>query len=178
MADSKAPAPVSADTILKTGDRLQVEWHGAWYPGEVMGLQENGDIKIHYAGWDDSFDEVVPRSRLMLGEPAAIAALASGCGAAGPGPLFTDSLQRLLLGEPVGPDTPLQKEQAVQVEWYGSWWAGEYGPSTPMARWESITPDGTARSMRPSHVPDCNSPAGSSEPSPCTLTAAGLSPEE
>lgn len=57
---------VKADTKLKPGDPVQVEWKKQWWLGSVVALQKDGKVKIHYFGWSFSWDEVVDRSRLRL----------------------------------------------------------------------------------------------------------------
>ena len=57
---------VAAETKLKAHQNVQVEWGGEWWAGEVLMLQPDGRVKIHYVGWDSSWDEDVPRSRLQL----------------------------------------------------------------------------------------------------------------
>jgi hypothetical protein len=61
--------PVSATTALKPGDRVQGEWAGAWWAAEVLAVQPNGDVRVHYEGWDSAWDETVPRSRLRVNVP-------------------------------------------------------------------------------------------------------------
>lgn len=57
---------VTERTPLAPGDTVQVDWQGSWWSGEVVEVQQDGRVKIHYSGWESSFDEVVPRSRLCL----------------------------------------------------------------------------------------------------------------
>ena len=57
---------VKADTKLKPGDPVQVEWKKQWWLGSVVALQDDGKVKVHYFGWPFSWDEVVERSRLRL----------------------------------------------------------------------------------------------------------------
>jgi hypothetical protein len=61
--------PVGARTTLKPGDRVQVEQIGHWWAGEVLSLEQDGHVRVHYTGWDSSWDETVPRSRLRLDAP-------------------------------------------------------------------------------------------------------------
>jgi hypothetical protein len=58
--------PVAASTPLGIGQKVQVQWNGQWWNGEVLAILSDGRVKIHYAGWDSSWDEAVPRSRLQL----------------------------------------------------------------------------------------------------------------
>jgi len=62
--------PVSASTPLKAGDRVLAEQYGSWWAAEVLGVQDGGRVKIHYVGWESSWDEVVPRGRLRLEGPS------------------------------------------------------------------------------------------------------------
>jgi hypothetical protein len=61
--------PVKTTTPLKPGDRLHVEQYGAWWPGEVLAVRDSGTVRIHYTGWEASWDEEVPRSRLRIERP-------------------------------------------------------------------------------------------------------------
>jgi len=51
---------------LKPGQAVQVEWGGEWWAGKILELLPDGRSKIHYVGWDSTWDEIVPRSRLQL----------------------------------------------------------------------------------------------------------------
>jgi hypothetical protein len=52
-----APAPVVAMGAI------EVEWRGTWYAAQV--LQVSGGLtRIHYTGWDSSWDEWVPAGRI------------------------------------------------------------------------------------------------------------------
>jgi hypothetical protein len=61
-------APVGAGDALAPGDKVLVEWGGAWHQGEVLEALPDGTVKIHYVGWDANWDEAVPRSRLRRPE--------------------------------------------------------------------------------------------------------------
>jgi hypothetical protein len=53
--------PAPAPAVTKAA--VEVEWHGSWYAAEV--LQVNGPLtRIHYTGWDSSWDEWVPAGRI------------------------------------------------------------------------------------------------------------------
>lgn len=47
----------------KVGDDVQVLWKGKWWPASVIGLGE-GRWKIHYDGYEASWDEWVGRDRM------------------------------------------------------------------------------------------------------------------
>ena len=55
---------VTADTELHVGQPVQVAWNGSWYAATVLELMDDGQVRIHYEGWSDNYDEVVPRSRI------------------------------------------------------------------------------------------------------------------
>jgi hypothetical protein len=61
---------VTATTKLAVRQTLQVEAGEMWWAARVVQLLEDDRVKIHYVGWDDSFDEVVLRSRLQLDDQA------------------------------------------------------------------------------------------------------------
>lgn len=47
-----------------SGQKVMVEWHGSWYPGEVLNVLGNNKFKIHYDNYSTSWDEVVSDRRL------------------------------------------------------------------------------------------------------------------
>jgi hypothetical protein len=58
--------PVTAETPLRPGDTVQAEWHGAWWPAEVVEVRPDGAVRVRYPGWGDHWNETVPRTRLAL----------------------------------------------------------------------------------------------------------------
>ena len=45
------------------GTLVETEWHGKWYKAKILDIQ--GKLfKIHYEGYDDSWDEWVDASRI------------------------------------------------------------------------------------------------------------------
>ncbi len=68
---------VSSKTPLKISDVLQVESGGSWWACKIVGLENDGQVKIHYIGWANSWDEIVPRNRLQLDPDAAKKAMAT-----------------------------------------------------------------------------------------------------
>lgn len=57
---------VQAASNLTAGDRVLVEQGGAWWRGRVKRVAADGNVAIHYVGWEASYDESVPVSRLQL----------------------------------------------------------------------------------------------------------------
>ncbi|HEV7224292.1 MAG TPA: hypothetical protein VGN42_16405 [Pirellulales bacterium] len=60
-----AGSPVLQSTRLAPGDKVLVEQAGSWWRGRVKQTLQDGSVLIRYVGWDASWDEVVPRSRLQ-----------------------------------------------------------------------------------------------------------------
>lgn len=58
--------PVTEETPLKIGQDLQMKWGTTWWAATVVGFEPDGGIRMHYFGWDSSFDEILPRSDLQL----------------------------------------------------------------------------------------------------------------
>ena len=57
---------VTAADGLTRGDRVFIEQGGSWWRGRVVHVFANNTITVHYVGWDSSFDETVPLSRLQM----------------------------------------------------------------------------------------------------------------
>src|SRR5262249_8190374 len=57
IAMRESSTPVTAKTRLRIGDAVHAEWRGSWWPAEVIGLEDDGDVTVHYTGWDHSWDE-------------------------------------------------------------------------------------------------------------------------
>lgn len=98
---------VDAQTPLRAGQPVAIEWHGSWYAGRVVSLLSTQDVRVHYDGYDASADENVPRARLRLGATIS---------RPHPGPVEP-------VGIPVTPTTMLTPGLAVHVVWHGQWWA-------------------------------------------------------
>ena len=59
-----APAPTApAAAAFAVGDRVQVQWKGAWYPAKVLKV-DGEKFLIHYDGSSSSWDEWVAPSRI------------------------------------------------------------------------------------------------------------------
>jgi hypothetical protein len=56
-------APRVALRAGKVGQRVDVEWQGTWWDGEIIAVRA-GLYKVHYAGWGSEWDEWVEPSRL------------------------------------------------------------------------------------------------------------------
>ena len=58
--------PVGPQTRLQPGMRVLVNWQGSWWRGEVLSVESADRVRIHYVGWDSSWDETVARSALQM----------------------------------------------------------------------------------------------------------------
>ena len=134
MTLPQGAGPVIAETLLSAGNQVQAEWQGTWWPAEVVRVNGDGTVLIHYTGWDASFDEVVQRGRLVLGQAPPAPAVENR--QSPPGPIGFSGLERWLLGDPVTDETRLHIGDKVIVEWNGTWWAGEI---------VAVNDDGTVR---------------------------------
>jgi len=62
-----AGAPAGEGPERKVGDRLEVEWKGAWKPALIIGVVAPGSYRVHYEGHDAEWDEVIGESRIKGG---------------------------------------------------------------------------------------------------------------
>ncbi len=46
------------------GDHVLVEWEDGIYPAMIIEVAGQGKVKVHYDGYDEMWDEVIPRSRI------------------------------------------------------------------------------------------------------------------
>ncbi len=59
---SAAPARILADG-RNPGDRVDVEWHGSWYPAVLLERRAEGWL-VHFEDYGEEWDEVVVVSRV------------------------------------------------------------------------------------------------------------------
>ena len=62
MAAGKEPSATDSSEYKK-GDAVQVNWKGKWWPAHVIAVK-NGKPKVHYDGYDNSWDEWVGPDRI------------------------------------------------------------------------------------------------------------------
>ncbi len=46
------------------GDHVLVEWESGIYPAMITEIPGSGRVKVHYDGYDELWDEVIPRNRI------------------------------------------------------------------------------------------------------------------
>lgn len=54
---------VACQRTYRVGDEVMVDWEGKEYPATIL-TAEPAKFKIHYEGYDETWDEVVPKSRV------------------------------------------------------------------------------------------------------------------
>lgn len=66
--DSGAVRPTSVvpTTPLQVGQAVEALWQGKWWSAEVLALDPDGRVRIHYVGYSSAWDEVVERSRIRI----------------------------------------------------------------------------------------------------------------
>lgn len=93
---------VTAQTFLRAGQLLEANWDERWWPAEVIQVLADGRVSIHYSGWPDSHDEIVPRSRLRLTSAEFKTVSVVGEGFSQTGLLVDDIENFLVLETPTG----------------------------------------------------------------------------
>ncbi len=58
-----APADNAGAASYTVGNPVQVSWKGSWYPAHVIAVNK-GSYKIHYDGYDASWDEWITTARM------------------------------------------------------------------------------------------------------------------
>ena len=51
------------ETGFSVGDVVEVEWNGSWYKANILEVKD-GKYKVHYEGYDNSYDEEVGMDRI------------------------------------------------------------------------------------------------------------------
>ncbi len=59
---------VTDGKALTTGQFVFILWEHTWLPGKVISISKDGRLKVHYDGWENSYDEYVSFSRLRIKE--------------------------------------------------------------------------------------------------------------
>jgi len=57
---------VMGDTRLREGQGVRAQWGASWFDAQVIAV-EGDNVRIHYTGYDEMWNEVVPRHRLRIG---------------------------------------------------------------------------------------------------------------
>lgn len=57
-------APAGCNRSYRVGDEVMVEWEGKEYPAVIMAAEGPTKFKVHYDGYDEAWDELVPKARI------------------------------------------------------------------------------------------------------------------
>jgi hypothetical protein len=106
-----ATEPPTSQRTHRVGERVEVEWRGEWWPAEVLGLR-GGKYRVHYTGWDSSWDEDVVPARIR--KPRAGSAQAAKAV-----PVKTPPRSRA--ASPSGTSSPAKTPEAAARALYNAW---------------------------------------------------------
>jgi len=57
---------VEEDTPLRVGGTVLSFSQGRWWRAEILGFERDGNVRLHYPGWDTKWDTTVPREELQI----------------------------------------------------------------------------------------------------------------
>ncbi len=57
-------AGTACSRAYDVGDKVLVEWEGEVYPAIILEVPGPGRVKVHYEGYDEMWDEEIPRGRI------------------------------------------------------------------------------------------------------------------
>jgi hypothetical protein len=63
--------PVEPETPLDVGSTVLAFSQGRWWRAEVIALEGDEHVRLHYPGWDRAWDESKPRTELQVDLGAA-----------------------------------------------------------------------------------------------------------
>jgi hypothetical protein len=98
---------------LEVGMPVEAHWGSKWWPAQIVQLIPDGKVKIHYDGWSDSNDEVLPRTRLRLAKAGTPSSKH---------PLSVSGTARNESSGKVTTATVLKKGQRLETQWGSKWW--------------------------------------------------------
>jgi hypothetical protein len=99
----------------QVGDHVLVDWRGGDYPAVVVAIEGPSRFRVHYDGYSDDWDEVVPGTRLRGRIPPSTAPVPATATKvrSRPGPSAS--------GAPSSsPAVGFRAGERVRVEWHGS----------------------------------------------------------
>jgi hypothetical protein len=104
----------------RVGDHVVVQWRGGEYPGVITGVEGGAKFRIHYDGFSEDWDELLPSSRVIERLPQSAAA------PGGPHPWATAPAPASASAQPSaaprapGPRDLYRVGDHVRVEWHGA----------------------------------------------------------
>ena len=99
----------------QVGDHVMVEWRGADFPAVITAIEGPSRFRVHYDGYSDDWDEMIPGTRIRGRIPASAAPVPviAAKARSRPGPSASSAPSALpVVGFRVG--------ERVRVEWHGA----------------------------------------------------------
>lgn len=127
----KKKVPEVAAVAYAVGDKVDVNWNGSWWKGEVLALK--GDkFRVHYVGWSANWDEDVPSARLRAPtdtakegtEAKAAAAPTPTPAESAPAPEPSASAEPVATAAPAAAKARWKAGDRVDINWHGGWHQG------------------------------------------------------
>jgi hypothetical protein len=164
--------PIRGAMSFPRGTSVYVEWNGTWWNARVLEVVSSSEWKIRYDGWSSRWDEVVstsriagrdapppgPRAGVVTVPRASVAVFAVVLVLAGAiylGVSLGNETATMPAGAPaVSSAAELAPQQAVWIEWNGTWFSGEVvsieGSDAVRVRYDgySSSPDETVSIVR------------------------------
>jgi len=99
----------------QVGDHVLVAWRGSDYPAVIVGVEGPSKFHVHYDGFNEDWDEVIPATRIR----ARLSAVPSPTP---PGPPAAKSQSKAAASGSAAPTPPsvYRLGDRVRVEWHGS----------------------------------------------------------
>jgi hypothetical protein len=99
----------------QVGDHVLVSWRGGDYPAVIVGVEGPSKFRVHYDGFSEDWDEVIPATRIQI-------RLSTAPGPAPPGAPPTRTRSKTSPSGSVAPSLPsvYRLGDRVRVEWHGS----------------------------------------------------------
>jgi hypothetical protein len=57
---------VKPDTRLEVGETVLSFSQGRWWGAEIVAIEANGQVRIHFPGWDSKWDVSLPKTQLQV----------------------------------------------------------------------------------------------------------------
>jgi hypothetical protein len=125
----KKKAPEVAAVAYAVGDKVDVNWNGAWWKGEVLALKGE-KFRVHYTGWSANWDEDVPATRLRAPTDTAKEGTEAKAVAAptptepAPDPAPSAEPVASATAAPVAAKGRWKAGDRVDINWHGGWHQG------------------------------------------------------
>jgi hypothetical protein len=123
----------------QVGDHVTIDWRGGEYAAVIVAIEGPSRFRVHYDGFSDDWDEVVPGTRVRGRiPPSSVPAPAAAKARNRPGPSAS--------GAPsASPAVGYRVGERVRVEWHGAVYSAtivaEAGPDHYRVRYDGYGPE-------------------------------------